>query len=108
MVELAARILEAVDAWAPGRDRGRLADEIAAGERALAALGEPASAAALRAAVMAARAIDTPESAPVVAVLAVEAEVHAAGDCAMVEAMRYVQRRCADHVRGCIEPFALP
>jgi hypothetical protein len=94
------RALADAESWA-GR-RGpigpltALADEL---ERAAEGAPYPAAASALLAASAATRAAATPEAAASAASLAVEAAVLAAGECGMMSALGFMQRKTADAVR---------
>lgn len=96
--------LAAIDRWLAGGERPGA--EVAAGlERAVDEAPDPAAAAAAMAALAALRAIEAPEEAATAAACAVQAAVLDAGECAMLSAMGYAQRTCAERVREHV-PFA--
>ncbi len=100
------RAIEAAEAYVRGvddPDARREAARIA--EAAVDEAPDPAVAAAAMAALAAVRAVDLPEEAALAAASAAQASVLDAGDCAMLSALTYAQRTCADRVREAI-PFA--
>lgn len=97
--------LAAIDRWIAGDGASR-EETCRAAERAIDEAPDPAVAAAATAAFAALRAIDAPEEAPAAAAAAVQAAVLDAGDCAMMSALGYAQRTCADRVREHV-PFAV-
>jgi hypothetical protein len=102
-----AALLEAVDAWCAAPQDGTLRERVVAATAPLEALasatGDGVVATAAQASLAAAQAVDDPEDAATAAVAAVQAAVLDAGDCAMVQVVRFVQSRCADHVRAEID-----
>jgi hypothetical protein len=97
----AERALAAADAFALGRVGAEQAYAVGAEVEALAEAAETqAECAALLAAAFAARAALEPECAAQTVAFLVESAVHDAGDCAMVQAASWAQRRSADAVRA--------
>jgi len=90
--------LAAIDRWLAG-DGGPGAEITADVERVIDEAPDPAVAAAATAAFAALRAIEAPDEAATAAAAAVQAAVLDAGDCAVMSAMTYVQRTCAERVR---------
>jgi hypothetical protein len=102
--------LDAAQRWLDGNRESRDA-ALADVERAIGEAPDAAVAAAAMAAFAALRSIDAPEEAATAAAAVVQAAVADAGHCAMMAAMSYAQRTCADRVRqhvpfSAIEPAA--
>lgn len=100
--------LDAVEAWC----RGELAADACmerkqAIEASLEQAPDPASSAATIAVMCAIDSIEDAEAAANAAAFAIQAAVLDAGDCAMMEAMRFAQRRSAELVREAITPEAI-
>lgn len=95
--------LAAASAWS----RGQLSAELCTGHKSalaqlLEAAGDPAAGAAAVAVLSALDAISEREACVNAAASAAQAAVFAAGDCAMIEALRFTQRRSARSVREAI------
>ncbi len=97
---LGERALDDAEAWASRRGStaslSAFATEL---EREAGGAPDLAAANALRAAGAACRSAAAPDSAPFAASLAIEAAVLAAGDCAAISALTYMQQKTADAVR---------
>lgn len=95
--------IEAAEAWARGEDDpAARADARAAVAAAVDGAPDPAVAAAATAALAALCAVDDPAEAAAAPASVVQAAVLDVGDCAMMSAMSYAQRTCADRVREAI------
>lgn len=95
--------LDVAEAWARGQaDSARVAEQRALLAAALAAADDPGSGAAVIAASAALEAIEQPEAAVNAAAFAVQAAVLDAGDCALLEALRFAQYETAECVRATI------
>lgn len=80
-------------------DESTLEDAIESATKAADAAPDPAAAAAASAAVLAAKSIREPQAAAAAASCAVEANVMAAGDCAMMQALGFSQAKTAEYAR---------
>lgn len=101
--------IAAAERWAAGD--GSEASCHAAGEAAESAAREaphPSCAASASAAAAAARSVTDPDAAIGAAALAVEAAVMDAGDCAMMQAVGFMQSRCSRAVREALPFDQLP
>lgn len=87
-------------------DESLLEDAIDEATRAADGAVDPASAAAASSAVLAAKAVREPQAAAAAAGCAIEANVMAAGDCAMMQALGFSQAKTAELTRAHI-PFEL-
>jgi hypothetical protein len=95
--------LDVAEAWARGQaDPARIAEQRELLAAALAAADDPGSGAAVIAASAALEAIEQPEAAVNAAAFAVQAAVLEAGECAMLEALRFAQYETAECVRATI------
>ncbi|MDD9939145.1 MAG: hypothetical protein OXT09_36490 [Myxococcales bacterium] len=95
--------LEAAEAWSTGEgDAEACGEHKDAISQALDEAADPATGAAIIASMSALDAIDDPDAAANAASFAIQAAVLDAGDCAMMEAMRFAQRRSAQLVREAI------
>lgn len=92
--------IERAEAFAAGNDEpdARRAAATAV-EAAVDDAPDPSVSAAAMAALAAVRAVELPEEAALAAASAAQAAVLDAGDCAMMSALTYAQRTCADRVR---------
>ncbi|MGD8858737.1 MAG: hypothetical protein PVI30_01925 [Myxococcales bacterium] len=99
-----AAALQAAEAWSAGQaDPDALERQREALAGALDAAVDPAGGAAMVSLMSALDAVDDPEAAVNAAAFASQAAVLDAGDCAMMEALRFTQRRGAQLVREAID-----
>jgi hypothetical protein len=102
------RAIELARRWAAGEDDAGTRAELAAElEATVDAAPDPAVAAAGLAALAALRSIEAPDEAATVAASVAQAAVLDAGECAMMSALGYAQRTCADRVREHVSLAAL-
>ena len=105
---LPLRAIALARAWAAGEDDATARAELAiALEATVDSAPDPAVAAAGLAALAALRSIEAPDEAATVAASVAQAAVLDAGECAMMSALGYAQRTCAERVREHVSLAAL-
>lgn len=106
---LPTRAIELAEAFARGEadDAEERVEVVRALDAAIGDAQDPVIAAASTAALAALLAIESPSDAPLAAAAVAQAAVLDAGECAMLSALGFAQRTCADRVREAIDLAAI-